>query len=92
MRFPPELGMPKDMVGRLVRCMYGTRDAGAIWENCYTKCLLDLGFVQGSASPCCFCHEEWGVHIVVHGDDFTALGTPTGLDLYEKGMAATFEC
>ena len=29
---------------------------------------------------------------MVHGDDFTALGTPTGLDLYEKGMAATFEC
>ena len=91
-RFPPELGMPKDMVGRLVRCMYGTRDAGAIWENCYTKCLLDLGFVQGTASPCCFCHEGWGVHVVVHGDDFTALGTPTGLDHYEKGMADTFEC
>ena len=28
--FPPELGMPKNMVGKLVRCMYGTRDAGAL--------------------------------------------------------------
>ena len=91
-RFPPELGMPKDMVGRLVRCMYGTRDAGAIWENCYTKCLLDLGFVQGVSSPCCFSHNSWGVHVVVHGDDFTALGTPTGLDKYERGMADSFEC
>ena len=60
-RFPPELGLPKDMVGKLVRCMYGTRDAGAIWENCYTKCLIDLGFDQGVASPCCFTHSEWGV-------------------------------
>ena len=84
--------MPKDMVGRLVRCMYGTRDAGAIWENCYTKCLLDLGFVQGVSSPCCFSNESMGVHVVVHGDDFTALGTPSGLDMYEKGMAETFEC
>ena len=32
-RFPPELGMPKTMVGKLVRCMYGTRDAGAMWES-----------------------------------------------------------
>ena len=90
-RFPPELGMPKDMVGRLVRCMYGTRDAGAIWEQCYTQCLLDLGFTQGVASPCCFVHSDWDVSVVVHGDDFTALGTPDGLDKYEKGMAGTFE-
>ena len=85
-RFPPELGMPKTMVGKLVRCMYGTRDAGAIWESCYTKCLDDLGFKQGVASPCCFRHEAWDVSIVVHGDDFTALGTPEGLNLYEAGM------
>ena len=83
-RCPAELGMPENMVGCLVRCMYGTRGAGAIWENSYTNCLLDMGFIQGSASPCCFSHEPWGAHVVVHGDDFTALGTPTGLDLYAK--------
>ena len=26
-RFPPELGLGKQMVGKLIRCMYGTRDA-----------------------------------------------------------------
>ena len=41
-RFPAELGMPKNMVGRLVRCMYGTRDAGAIWENMLHR--MSLGF------------------------------------------------
>jgi hypothetical protein len=91
-RFPPELGMPKNMVGKLVRCMYGTRDAGSIWEGCYTKCLVDLGFEQGVASPCCFKHPKWNVSVVVHGDDFTALGTPEGLDLYESGMCKAFEC
>ena len=91
-RCPPELGLPKDMVGKLVRCMYGTRDAGAIWENCYTKCLIDLVFDHGVASPCCFTHSELGVSVVVHGDDFTALGTPEGLDKYEQGMTKTFEC
>ena len=33
-RLPPELGLSKTFVGKLVRCMYGTRDAGAIWESC----------------------------------------------------------
>lgn len=91
-RFPPELGMPQNMVGKLVRCMYGTRDAGSIWEGCYTKCLVDLGFEQGVASPCCFWHPIWEVSVVVHGDDFTALGTPEGLNHYEAGMCKPFEC
>lgn len=91
-RFPPELGLGKQMVGKLIRCMYGTRDAGAIWENCYSNCLTKMGFVQGASSPCCFVHHEWGVSVVVHGDDFTAVGSPEALDKYEKGMQQTFEC
>ena len=51
-----------------------------------------MGFIQGGASPCCFQHPEWKVSVVVHGDDFTALGTAHGLDLYEKGMQKRFEC
>ena len=72
--------------------MYGTRDAGAIWESCYASALTKLGFIQGQASPCCFVHPAWGVSVVVHGDDFTALGTSEGLDAYEKGMQEAFEC
>ena len=32
------------------------------------------------------------MHVVVHGDDFTTLGTPTCLDLYEEGMEKSVEC
>ena len=91
-KLPPELGLDKKLVGKLVRCMYGTRDAGAIWEGCYSSCLIDMGFIQGGASPCCFQHPEWKVSVVVHGDDFTALGTAHALDLYEAGMQKRFEC
>ena len=91
-RLPAELGVSKKYVGKLVRCMYGTRDAGAIWESCYASCLTKLGFIQGKASPCCFSHPVWDVNVVVHGDDFTALGNASGLDKFEKGMTDTFEC
>ena len=91
-RLPPELGLGKDVVGKLVRCMYGTRDAGAIWENCYATCLTGIGFTQGISSPCCFNHPEWNVSVVVHGDDFTAVGSPNALNKFEEGMQKSFEC
>ena len=91
-RLPPELGLPKDVVAKLERCMYGTRDAGAIWETCYVDCLVGMGFVQGVGSPCCFCHPKWEVSVVVHGDDFSALGTDESLDKYEAGLRKSFEC
>ena len=71
--------------------MYGTRDAGAIWEQCYADALIAMGFEQGKASPCCFKHVGWNVQVVVHGDDFTALGNSRGLDKYEQAMSKAFE-
>ena len=91
-RLPPELGLPRNIVGKLERCMYGTRDAGAIWETCYVDCLVGMGFIQGVASPCCFEHPKWQISVVVHGDDFSALGTDEALDRYEAGLQKSFDC
>ena len=44
------------------------------------------------ASPCCFKHDEWGVSVLVHGNDFTALGTDEALDEYEAGLQKAFDC
>ena len=73
-RLPAELNLNRNIVGRLKRCLYGTRDAGALWESTFTRVLLDLGFTQGVSSPCCFIHRQCHVALVVHGNDFTALG------------------
>ena len=48
---PRELGQPKGAIARLKRCVYGTRDAGMIWEETYAQSLLDLGSRRGLASP-----------------------------------------
>ena len=78
--------MGKDMLARLVRCMYGCRDPGSIGEEVYSQALKDMGFIQGTGSPCCLCHPEWALACVVHGDVFTCLGTDDFLDLYESSM------
>ena len=50
-RVPREMGMPPGTVGKLVRCCYGTRDAGSLWEETYASVLTSLGFRRGRAPP-----------------------------------------
>ena len=90
-QFPRELGLPTNVVGKLVRCAYGTRDAGAIWEDTYRGALEEMGFISGMASPCCFFHPQRKLHLVVHGDDFTTMGVKTDVDWFEKTLADHFE-
>ena len=70
-----EFGVPSHYVAQLVKCVYGTRDAGSIWEHVYRGALEAMGFKSGVASPCCFVHEEPCLSVIVRGDDSTALGT-----------------
>ena len=91
MKLPPELGLPQNMVGLMVRCVYGTRDAGAIWEETFRSVLESAGFTSGVASPCIFHHKDRNVTVVVHGDDFTSLGNDDNLDWFQKVMEAAFE-
>ena len=91
MRLPPELGLPSHLVARQTRCVYGTRDAGMLWEECYRLALEQCGFITGAANPCLFFHPQKNIEVVVHGADFTALGTDEDLDWYTEQLKAAFE-
>ena len=66
--------------GRLLLSMYGTRDAASKWHNEYATTLIEAGFVRGRANPCLFIKGD--VSLLVHGDDFAAVGE-------EKDVAET---
>ena len=87
---PKELGLDKNITQQ-TKCVYGTRDAGMIWEETYRQCLEDLGFVSGRTSPRCVHHPEWKLSLVVHSGDFTALGGDASIDKLEAGPKASFE-
>lgn len=91
MQLPKELGLPSHFVARQVRCVYGTRDAGAIWEDTYREALESIGFKSGVASPCCFFHPERKLSTVVHGDDITTLGVDSDLDWFREALGKSFE-
>ena len=49
-----------------------------------------MGFEAGRANRRCF-ESARGIAIVVHGDDFTALGKCGDLDWYEQSLSKVFE-
>ncbi len=64
----------EECCGKLRVSMYGTRDAALNWATEYGETLKAAGFKQGVACPCIFRHEVKEVVIMVHGDDFVAVG------------------
>ena len=64
-----------DVVGRLKRSLYGTRDAPLNWELTIRKIMMKLGFTQGKSNPCIYYHQKRDLRTVVHGDDFTTAGS-----------------
>ena len=74
------------MCGRLVMSMYGTRDAAVNWAAEYSETLRKEGFVQGKSNPCLFWHARKDVSIMVHGDDFVAVGEEKHLTDTRKAL------
>ena len=88
---PPEVAEP-GKCAKLVRSLYGTRDAPARWEALYTSTLQGFGFERGRASACCFHHPLRGLRCVVHGDDFTFTGYDEDLSWVQASMEKAFLC
>ncbi len=88
-QLPPEEAVP-GYCARLVRCLYGTRDAPKRWEAFLAQQLVELGFARGRASPCCYYHAVLGVRCIVHGDDFVLTGSAGALDEVKAGMHKRF--
>ena len=78
------------MCGKLVKAMYGTRDAAQCWEREYVNFMKKIGFVCGRSSPCIFHHPERGIRAVIHGDDFSIMGRSDELDWFRTEMRKAF--
>ena len=79
------------MCGKLIKAMYGTRDAARNWEYEYVEFMEGIGFKRGQSTPCIFWHKEKGVRAVVHGDDFILLGHEVAVDWFRDKIQDKFE-
>ena len=87
---PPE-DAKEGMCGRLLKSLYGTRDAARNWEEEYSTDLQTIGFIRGVSSPSVFYHPTREIRVVVHGDDFTCLGWRGQLLWLRGEMAKQYE-
>ena len=79
------------MCGKLVKSMYGTRDAAQNWEEEYTGFMEEIGFDKGLGSPCVFYHDDRKLRAVIHGDDFTISGKENQLNWFKENINNKFE-
>ena len=64
----------EDLVGVLEMSLYGTRDAAANFQNEVAKLMKVLGYTQAVYNASLYRHERHGISVLVHGDDFVAVG------------------
>ncbi|KAF7576146.1 hypothetical protein PtrM4_003860 [Pyrenophora tritici-repentis] len=69
---PQGVEVKKGYVLRVLRSLYGLKQAARDWNLLIKKELLAWGFVQSLADPCMFIHKEKQLRILVYVDDIAA--------------------
>jgi len=80
-----------DMVGKLQKSLYGTRDAAANFQKQVTKVMRKLGFKAGKFNPCTFMHKDRKIKTIVHGDDFISKASREDAKWLKKKLEENFE-
>ena len=63
-----------NLVARLIKSLYGTRDAPQLWARHVGKTLRGLGCTETKGAPGVCYHKEKVVEITLHVDDFLVVG------------------
>ena len=90
---PPEdrAASEGDMVGYLLKSLYGTRDAAANWQNEVAKTMKQCGFRRGKMFPSTYWNRETKVKVLVHGDDFVGVGNRPELKEFRRALGERFD-
>ena len=80
----------QDLVGVLKMSLYGTRDAAANFQREVAKLMLNLGFSRATYNSSLFHHSVTGLQVLVHGDDFVAVGGRKEVYRFKERLAARF--
>ena len=81
-----------DCVGRLIRSMYGLRDAPQIWQRVVKDMLVKMGYKPLLGTQCMYVHPELQIVIVAHVDDFLVLGQAGQLRDLIKTLQKDYKC
>ena len=79
------------LVGKLMKAMYGTRDAPQIWTETVQAAMEKIGMSASILQPSVYYHRQRCLLVVVHVDDFLCAGPQAELEWLYGGLRAQFE-
>ena len=78
-------------VGKLVRSLYGTRDAPLAWLTVVKSDMKELGFKECKVTNGVFTHPGRNLRVVVHVDDFLLSGEGHHLTWFRDQLSKKYE-
>ena len=88
---PDEAGASEGMSGTLQFWMYGMRQVAQAWEKWNSTKMEAAGFKRGIGNSVVFYHEGRNVSVLVHGDDFVAVGDDENVEWLKLLAVGWFE-
>jgi Reverse transcriptase (RNA-dependent DNA polymerase) len=67
-------GMKRNMVCRLLKSLYGLKQAARVWNLKIHAFLVKIGFVRSAADPCLYIDVKRGIYITIWVDDLLVAG------------------
>ena len=88
---PAGVKVKKGNVLKVLRSLYGLKQAGRDWNLLLKGFLIEIGFTQSLADPCLFTHKGRGISLLVYVDDIAAAAKLTSdLAWFDKTLSARF--
>ena len=78
-------------MGKLQKCLYGTRDASKGWQAKVHEVMTELGYEIGRYSPCITYHRPSSTVNLFHGDDLVFAGPAESVHEVLHGLAGQFQ-
>ena len=78
-------------VGRLVKTLYGTRDAPVAWQRVVKSDMSRLGFTECLRTTGVYFHRDRDLRVVTHVDDFLVAGEYPHLKWLRGELEKTYE-
>ena len=91
MELPDEASEGGKYVGKLIRALYGTRDAPPAWQIVVRSDMKMLVFYECKATNGVFTHRERDLRAVAHVHDFLLSGEMQDLSWFRDWMEEKYE-
>jgi hypothetical protein len=69
---PQGVEVRKGYVLRVLRSLYGLKQAARDWNTLIRQFLIEIGFQQSLAEPCLYTHKQKGIVLLLYVDDIPA--------------------